>query len=310
MIGVDVGGTKVAVGLLEGEELTATIEEPTQTAGPAALIDQLVRIIEQAARRARSVAGVGIGVPSVVQFDRGLVRSSVNVPLADLPLREVLGKRLETAVYVDNDATCAAIAEAYAQRPPVANLVVLTLGTGVGGGIVIGGRPYRGATGAAGELGHTIVAAPSQPQRADAFPKPGSLESLASGRALDRLARELAERGELDGEAATGRGLVAAASAGRPAALQAFRRYARFVGIGVANAINVFDPEVVALGGGVSAAGDLLLAEVREVARAYVLPGVGTRTEIRIARAGPRAGVVGAALLARLEGAGGRSASL
>jgi glucokinase len=303
VIGVDVGGTKVAAGLLVDGRLGARVEEPTKKGSAQELIDQIVALVRRLLEGAGAARAVGVGVPSVVEFSRGLVRSSVNVPLADIPLREVLSERLGLPSYVDNDATCAGIAEALGTTPAVESLVILTLGTGVGGGIVIGGRPYRGATGAAAELGHTIIAVPDHPPADQTFPRPGSLERLASGTALDRLAEELAAAGKLPQAegASNGRALLAAARAGEPAAQAALHRYAHYVAIGVANAINCFDPEVVALGGGVSEAGELLLEPVRDLARRYVLPGVGTKTEIRIAQAGPEAGIVGAALLAQLE---------
>jgi glucokinase len=174
--------------------------------------------------------------------------------------------------------------------------VLFTIGTGVGGGIVIGGRIYRGATGGAAELGHQLIAADLEagaPPHSDAAPQPGSLEQLAAGRALDALGRE---RGFPDGPA-----VVTAARAGDASALEAVHILGERLGVGIANAINVFDPEQVVIGGGVSAAGELLLEPARQVARRFVLPGVGTRTEIRLARYGPRAGVRGAALLAGQE---------
>ena len=135
-------------------------------------------------------------MPSVVEFDTGRVVSSVNIPLADVPLREVLGERLGVPVFVDNDATVAALAEAHDEnlRLVAHDLVMLTVGTGVGGGLVLGGRIYRGATGGAGELGHTIVGldlAGSVP-RPTRFPQTGSLEFVACGHALDRLAKQSA----------------------------------------------------------------------------------------------------------------------
>jgi glucokinase len=224
--------------------------------------------------------------------------ASVNIPLQNVPLRRVLSQRLGVPVFVDNDANVAALAEAHDDDGvPIADtLVMLTIGTGVGGGIVIGGHIYRGATGAGAELGHQLVGATltgGAPPHADQPPQPGSLEQLAAGRALDRLA---AERGLTDGPTA-----VKAAQAGDPRGLEAVRILGERVGIGVANAINVFDPELVVIGGGVSAAGELLLAPARETARRFVLPGVGRRTEIRLARYGPRAGVRGAALMAAAE---------
>ena len=311
LIGVDVGGTKVAVATLEDERLSESMVKPTVAASADQLIDELVASVE--AVRAPSALAVGVGVPSVVEFATGHVRSSVNVPLADVDLRPVLEDRLGLPVFVDNDATVAALGEAFDDggRPMVQNLVLLTVGTGIGGGLVLGGRVYRGATGGAGELGHTLVGAElaeGAPPRVD-FPQAGSLESLAAGRVLDRLAATVAEErptsalGRLvaAGRAVDGHDAVKAARDGDPEATAALHLLGERLGVGIANAINTFDPDVVAVGGGVSAAGELLLGPAREVARRFALPGVGERTEIRLARHGGRAGVRGAALLAGLE---------
>jgi len=235
-----------------------------------------------------------VAVPSVVDFATGRVRSSVNIPLADIPLREVLRERLGIPIYVDNDATCAALAEAYEDDGSLTarHLVMFTVGTGVGGGIVVEGRIYRGATGAAAELGHTIVGADLRRapfQHGEQFPQPGSLESLAAGRTLSELARE---HGIPDGQTAR------LACGGDRAARAAVELVGRRLGVGIANAINTFDPDLVVIGGGICAAGELLLAPAREEAARFTLTGVGTRTQIRTARYGPEAGVRGAALLA------------
>src|SRR5665213_1775870 len=310
VIGVDVGGTKVSVATMRGGVTGEPLLRATDRSGAAALIAQIVAQIDEVAG-GETPAAVGIGIPSVVEFSTGRARTSVNVPLQDVPLRSLLSERLGLPVFVDNDATVAALAEAHDEhgRLDVRSLVMFTVGTGVGGGIVIDGRPYRGATGAAGELGHTLIALSELIPAATSFPQPGSLESLAAGHVLDRLAREaatahpesalgatLAARGSVAGPDA-----VAAAQAGDAIAIGCVATLGRRVGVGVANAINTFDPEVVAIGGGVSSAGDLLLEPARSVALEYVLPGVGTATEIRIARSGPQAGVRGAALLARTE---------
>ena len=313
VIGVDVGGTKVSAAALVGGRLTEPALAGTDHSSGEALIGQMVELVEAVREQVSEVAAVGVGVPSVVEFATGRARSSVNVPLRDIPLRQVLGEQLGMPAFVDNDATCAALAEAHDDRGEldVRNLVMFTVGTGVGGGIVIDGRIYRGTTGAAGELGHTLVGArfgPGGPEVGD-FPQPGSLERLASGRALDALAQQAAAehpdsalaRAAADAEAVAGPEAVAAAFAGDPAAAEAIAEVGRRLGVGVANAINTFDPDVVVIGGGVSAAGDFLLEAVRETARRLVLPGVGTDTEIRLARSGQRAGVRGAALLARQE---------
>jgi glucokinase len=249
-------------------------------------------------------------VPSVVEFETGCVVSSVNVPLRDVKLRTALQERLGVPVFVDNDATVAALAEAHDEHLNLVarDLVMITVGTGVGGGVVIGGRIYRGATGGAGEFGHTIVgldlsgSVPSPKH----FPQPGSLEFVASGHTLDRLAQQAAELhsesvlGQLRarGKAVLGPDVVAAAREGDQTAQQVVETWGQRLGIGIANAINTFDPEEVVIGGGAAQAGDLLLEPAKRVAGGYVVPGLGRRTTIRLARHGPQAGVLGAALLA------------
>src|SRR3954465_11915924 len=157
LIGVDVGGTKVSVAVLEDGRLSEPTIRPTRLESSDALVDQLVGASEAHGR----ATAVGIGLPSVIDFASGTARSSVNIPLQGVPLRHLLTERLGIPTYVENDATVAALAEAHDDHMrPIANIVVMfTVGTGVGGGIVIGGRIFRGATGAAPEIGHTIVGA-------------------------------------------------------------------------------------------------------------------------------------------------------
>ena len=310
IIGVDVGGTKVAVAALEDGVLQEPVVVPTETSDTERFLDQLADVIGQVGE----ATAVGIAVPSVVDFAAGAARFSVNIPLAGVPLRNVLSGRLDgTPVFVDNDATCAALAEAHSDPDRIPDvLCMLTLGTGVGGGIVLGGRSFRGATGAAAELGHWIVGADLSGGAPDSggFPQPGSLEVLARGGALDDLAAasgaahpegSLGRRAQEGGGRATARDAVDAAREGDPEARRLLRLLGERLGVGIANAINAFDPEVVAVGGGVAAAGELLLEPAREAAWRFVLPGVGESTEIRVARHGGDAGLLGAALLARQE---------
>jgi glucokinase len=311
VIGLDLGGTKIAVARLRGSELSESTMQPTNKSGQDALIDQLVEMID--GLRGEELDAVGLGVPSIVEFATGRVVSSANVPLADVPLREVLGERLGVPVFVDNDATVAALAEAHDEqlRMVARDLVMITVGTGVGGGLVLGGRIYRGATGGAGELGHTIVGMDLSGPVPDAgrFPQKGSLEAVAAGHALDVMVQRAAEehpdsalgRLQAQGVKVTGVEAVDAAQAGDAVARRMLELWGERVGIGIANAINTFDPEEVVIGGGAARAGDLLLEPAKRTAAAYVLPGLGKRTAIRIARHGVRAGVLGAALLATHE---------
>jgi glucokinase len=309
VLGVDLGGTKVAMATLEERSLSQSELASTELSSSDALLSQLCSLVAQYG--SEHLDGVGIGVPSVVEFDTGRVVSSVNVPLRDVELRNVLQKRLGVPVFVDNDATVAALAEAHDEHLNLVarDLVMITVGTGVGGGIVIGGRIYRGATGGAGEFGHTIVGldlAGSVPAPPTHFPQPGSLEFVASGHTLDRLAQETAElhpesalgQRRVHGKAVLGPDAVTAAREGDPTAERIVETWGERLGIGIANAINTFDPEEVVIGGGAAQAGELLLEPARRIALGYVVPGLGKRTTIRLARHGPQAGVLGAALLA------------
>jgi glucokinase len=294
--GLDVGGTKIAAAAMVGGELTEPLVTPTPQTGPAAVLDALATAIESV--RTPNLAAVGIGIPSILDWATGRVRTSVNIPLADVPVRQVLEERCGVPVFVDNDANVAAIAEASeGARIVVRHLVMITVGTGIGGGLVINHHPYRGATGAAMELGHTLIGADVRggaPPAADRPPHPGSFELEASGRALDRLG---AAKGFADGRA-----VVQSARGGDETALGLVTVLAGRLGVGIANAITTFDPDVVVIGGGVAeAAGDLLLDTAVETARRFMIPGTGDHCEVRLARYGNDAGVRGAALLAAHE---------
>jgi glucokinase len=295
IIGVDVGGTKIAAAALEGGVLGEVSMTATETADTERFLDQLAAVVTAHGE----ADAVGIAVPSVVDFATGSARFSVNVPLQGIPLRAVLSERLGgVPVFVDNDATCAALAEALDdEHQPVAGVVVMiTVGTGVGGGVVLDGRIFRGATGAAPELGHMIVSADltdgAPPAPAD-FPHPDALESWARGGNLDELGRR---RGIGEGPE-----VVERAKAGDADAIDALRIVGERLGVGIANVMNLFDPDLVVIGGGVSRAGELLTGPAEEAARRTALPGIGTRTRIELARHGVHAGVRGAALLAAQE---------
>ena len=310
-IGIDVGGTKIACATLRAGELTESHLQHTELSSGDKLVDQLVAAVEHA--RTAETRAVGIGVPSLIEFATGRIRSSVNIPLKDVPLRELMTERVGLPVYVENDASCAALAEAFHDgRMAVAHLVMFTVGTGVGGGLVLNGRLYRGATGAASEVGHTLIGLDllhGAPPHTGVFPQAGSLEVLASGRALDKLAHEaagrdangfLGKRLTRDG-GVTGHDVVDGAREGDEASVECLRILGERLGIGIANAINLYDPLEVVIGGGVSTAGELLLEPASRTAFRHVLPGVGSKTKIRLARHGPRAGVLGAALMAAQE---------
>jgi glucokinase len=309
-IGLDVGGTKIATAVLEGGEFRTFDPVPTRTDSGEQLVEQIFAEID--AHMSDSARSVAVGLPSVIDTQTGSVIHSVNLPLRDFPLRAALSERCGVPVYVENDASCAALAEAQVAGQVVCeNLVMFTIGTGVGGGLVLGGKLYRGATSGV-EVGHAIIGldlgagAPADP---GPFPQPGSLETLASGRALDRLALESARAhpqsflGErlAHGQEITGHHAVEGARDGDVHCRHVLRVLGERLGIGIANAINTFDPDEVVIGGGVSLAGDLLLVPADRAARRHTVPGLGLKTKIRVARHGPHAGVIGAATVAAHE---------
>ena len=228
----------------------------------------------------------------MVEFETGSVVSSVNIPLADVPLRQVLGDRLGVPVFVDNDATVAALAEAHDDHLLLVahNLVMLTIGTGVGGGIVLGGRIYRGATGGAGEFGHTIVGLDMD--RSDPIAWAISASRLArvgriragarpAGRPRRRRSTPIRRSGGCAPTASRSsvprRWMPRATEIRSPTRI--VELWGERIGIGIANAINTFDPDEVVIGGGGAQAGDLLLEPARRVALAYVVPGSGRQDQ-------------------------------
>ena len=311
MLGVDVGGTKVAVASVEGSQIRHAVEHPTALSSPEALLEGIETAVREVSRGAGEPRAIGIGVPSQVEFATGTVLASVNIPLAGVALRHELGVRLGAAVYVDNDANCAALAEAQlVPDPPASHLVMLTLGTGVGGGVIIDGRIFRGASGLGAELGHVVVDGDAEgDQREGKFPRPGSLEWMCSGRGLER---EATRRGRLEADSGlgrvtaekgrcSGRDAVRLAQGGDEAALELFEWHGRWLGRGIAGAVNSFEPHYVVIGGGLSRAAGLFLDIARAEAERWTLPALWQRASLGLAQGGTDAGVIGAGLLAAQE---------
>ncbi len=307
-IGVDVGGTKcLGVVLDDDGSILAERREPTPVAasGPE-LIDTVTEVAGQLQGDARM--SVGVGVPGLVDTN-GTLRFAPNIPgVTELPVRDELAGRLGVPVQVDNDATCAAWAEqGVGAGRGRQHMILVTLGTGIGGGIVIDGRLVRGANGFAGEIGHMIVDA------VGGLPCPcgqhGCWERYASGSGLGRLGREAAHAGQIpevvrlaggDREAVRGEHVTQAAAAGDPAANEVMARFGWWVALGLANLANAFDTECFVLGGGLVEAGAILLEPVRAAFLALV-EAADHRPPIDIipATLGEHAGAIGAALLAR-----------
>jgi glucokinase len=313
IIGVDVGGTKVAAAEVVGQRAHSLVEHPTDLRGADELLAGIEKTVREVVGDRGAPAAIGVGVPSQIDYATGTVVSSVNIPLVGVPLKDELRKRLGAPVFVDNDANLAGLAEAYyaegtPEGEPIGNVVMYTLGTGVGGGIVIGGRIFRGATGLGAELGHVVIDK-NGPECPGKCPNHGCLEAFCSGTALGRDARTLAEqkpdsalgrRLKQNGHV-SGRDVVAEARDGDPDSLAMLETYAVNLGVGISNAINAFEPQLVVIGGGLSQAADLFLDRAWEEARSRALPALFETVRVSVARAGPHAGVIGAGLLAFQE---------
>jgi glucokinase len=289
VIGVDVGGTKILAGTVGRDgSITARREYPTPLDAEDALLDGLEAAVRE--HLDESVLAVGFGIPSRIDQRTGTAIGSVNIPLVDVPLRDVMTERLGLPVAIDNDGNAAAIAEwqAGAGRG-VEDMVMLTLGTGVGGGLILGGRPYRGSIGAGAELGHVVLVHDGVRCSCGGY---GHLESYVSGKAADEVAREAF------GPAADAHRLVRLANEGDPTANELMREIGRKLGSGLGSIVNAYDPELIVIGGGFAAAGELLLAPAREVMEREALKPI--REGMRVVRAelGTAAGMIGAAFVA------------
>lgn len=307
-IGVDMGGTKLLAGAVdEGFGVLHRSQRTVAGLDQSALIDTAVDAVVEA-REASSgeVAAVGIGIPCLMDQRTGIGVIAVNLALRNIAFADVMTERLGMPVFVDNDGNLAALAEHRAGAAKgCSEGVVLTVGTGIGGGLILRGRPYRGAIGAGAELGHVVIDMNGPPCQGNC-PNRGCVEALASGTALAREAVLMAGRRPESGLGAAlrqGREIVGPlvtelAHDGDEAAIEVVELIGRRLGVALASFVNIFNPEVIVIGGGVIAAGELLLGPAREVMRQRALPP--SRDEVRIVGAhfGVEAGMIGAAALA------------
>jgi glucokinase len=300
--GIDVGGTK-CLGVVITPDGTVVREEkwPTPRGG-----DAIIEVLAELADALRPWDTLGAGVAGLVSRD-GVLRAAPNLPgVRELAVRERLSAKLGAPVWVDNDASCAAVAEwRFGVAQGAHEVVLVTLGTGIGGGHVVEGRPARGANGFAGEPGHMVVDPNGPPCVCGGR---GCWERYASGAGLIRFAREAAEGGRLDRavdlaggevEAVRGEHLRAAALEGDHDARVVFDLFAWWVALGLVNLTNLLDPELLVIGGGLAEAADLYLDGVRRhVGELLYAPSHRPHPRIEVAHLGERAGAVGAALLA------------
>lgn len=312
-IGVDIGGTKVSAGVVDASGAVVDRERRATPGHDAAITEEIIVDVVRTLCSRHEIDAVGVGAAGWIGTDRSTVLFSPHLAWRNEPLLPALADRIDIPVLVENDANCAAWGEyRFGAGRDEAVVICVTLGTGIGGGLIVDGSVYRGAYGVACEYGHMTLVPDG---RVCACGNRGCWEMYASGRALARDAREvavespiaagrmLALAGSID--ALDGPVVTAAAEDGDPAALSIFTTMGRWLGRGLANLAAVLDPSVFVIGGGVSVAGDLLLRPAREEF-ANSLTGRGFRpvARVEVAALGPDAGLVGAADLASAHAAG------
>jgi glucokinase len=305
IIGIDVGGTNIKSGLLDMDNnLVFDGSRPTGKTQDE-IIDNLAEIIGELKDRAATqynsvIEGVGIGVPGVVNKGLDHVFKCTNLSWKDLPLRDILKEKTSFSVYIDNDANLATLAEHYiGSLKDVDTGVLLTLGTGVGGGVIINGRPFRGGNGLGLELGHMVIGENFFNCNCG---KNGCFETFASATAIVKYFEKIIadENISIDYEISA-REIFQRAEKGESLPMRAVERYTTYLALGIVNIINVIDPEVITLGGGVAAAGDFLMNIItKKVEENLFVPGFPS-AKISYASAGNKAGVIGAALLVKEE---------
>ena len=313
-VGVDLGGTKMAVGVV-GEGPVVHHRSTERSVGLTAdeLLDELESELREALAARPGVSSIGLGIPCTIDRERGVAISAVNLPIVDMPIRDLVSERIGLPVHIDNDGNVAALAEhRWGAARGATNAVLLTIGTGIGGGLILNRDVYRGTTGAGAELGHIVIDADG-PRCQGNCPNHGCVEAVASGTALGREARSAAEAnpesaiGRLmaAGQTVDGRAATTAAIAGDEVSRDVVALIGRRIGVALSGLANVFEPDVIVIGGGVMAAGELLLEPARQELRARALPPMN-QTPVVAAELGPEAGMIGAATMALEETQGAR----
>jgi glucokinase len=312
VLAIDLGGTKIiaAAVLSTGEIISRKYSLTLADEGPRPVINRLSSAVAETMAQARlktsDIAGIGIAAAGIIDTKEGIVTTSPNLSgWRDVPLRDIIAERLGLTTYLINDASAAALGEhRFGAGRGVDNLIYLTVSTGIGGGIIIDGELYLGADGCAGEIGHMIIETHGPQCNCGKF---GCLEALASGSAMTRESVRRLNQGEkssiielVDGrlEGITAETVSLAARQGDSLACDIVARAANYLGIGLANLVNIFNPELIVIGGGVSKMGNMLLAPARKAVRelAFKLPARTAR--IVRARLGSNAGIIGAAVYA------------
>lgn len=311
-IGIDLGGTNIAAGLVDEDgQILHKCSIPTGVErGAEAIVNDMarlcLRLIDETHHTVADIKAIGVGVPGICHPTNGVVEFCTNLFWHKVPLREIMNRTIDLPVYIGNDATVAGLAESVAGiSKGVENSVFITLGTGVGGGIVINHKVYSGTHGIGSELGHMIIVTDGEPCTCGSR---GCWERYASATALRRMGVEAAAAhpesilnascgGDLN--KLTARGIVDSAKKGDSAAMEVFNKYVHYIAVGIVTIINAFDPEVIAIGGGVSAAGEFLLDAIRKDVSTMIFCKEVDCARIELAILGNDAGIIGAAMLGK-----------
>jgi len=304
-VGVDLGGTTIKVGICDAEgNLKQTYEGPTKAeegaeAGMERIAQYVRTIVEQSPYEWEQVAGVGAGMAGFLDIPKGFIKFSNNLDWHNVPAKEILEAKLGVPVAINNDANVAALGEAWGGAGRgYANCVCYTLGTGVGGGIIINGKVYEGFGGMAGELGHMAIVPDLEAINCNCGQK-GCLETVSSATGIVRMAKDAVERGDRTSlaliEKITAKDVFDAGKAGDEVALRIINRAAYYLGRSMASIAVVVNPQRFIIGGGVSKAGDILFEPIREIFKKYTPEHAQTGVDIVPASLGNDAGVVGAA---------------
>jgi glucokinase len=315
-IGVDMGGTKLLAGAVDSRlGVHHRVQRTVVGLDLQSLLTTIVDAVQEAiADAGGEVGAVGFGIPALIDQRTGRAVIAVNLPIIDVPFSDLMAERLGLPVFVDNDANVAALAEHRAGAAKgTSEAVLMTIGTGIGGGLILNGELYRGWIGSGAELGHMVIEMDGPPCQGNC-PNRGCVEALASGTALAREAERIAKeqpdsglgRALADGAELIGPLVTELAHDGDTAAIEAIHLIGRRLGVALSSLVNIFNPEVIVIGGGVIAAGEHLLGPARVAVAERALPP--SRDEVRIvaARFGVEAGMIGAAALA-FDGIGVRA---
>ncbi len=311
-IGIDLGGTNIAVGLVDKDgkiiksDSRPTLSQRHYTEIVKDMAELCMELTRDAGFEISDIEGIGIGSPGTIDSKAGVVIYSNNIRWDNVPLVAELKKHIDVPIAVENDANAAAYGEYYINGKGASSFVAVTLGTGVGGGIILNKDIYRGFNGAGGELGHTVMIYKGEPCTCGTD---GCWEAYASVTALIRQTTKAIEENpdsmmvEIANEAGkvTGRTAFDAAKAGDAAGKAVVDQYIEYVACGVTNIINIFQPEVLVIGGGISKEGDYLLNPIKEYVKEHSYCANIPQTEIKIATLMNDAGIIGAALASALK---------